>query len=114
MDKMKSICVLLFPLLAHVTWAQNWPQWRGLHRDGHVQEFSVPAAWPDSLKLIWKIEAGAGLSSPVVAGGKVYLITREGDDEIVSSYRLADGSKIWQQRYTSPFIPNAQAVSTRH
>ncbi|MGH7494488.1 MAG: PQQ-binding-like beta-propeller repeat protein [bacterium] len=114
MNKIQSISGILSLLLVHVSWAQDWPQWRGLHRDGRVQEFSVPAAWPDSLKLVWKIEAGAGLSSPVVADGKVYLITREGDDEIVSSYRLADGGRIWQQRYASPFVPNAQAMSTRH
>lgn len=113
MNKIRSIIGILCILLVQTSSTQTWPQWRGPHRDGHVREFSAPATWPDSLKLAWKIEAGAGLSSPVVADGKVYLITREGDDEIVSSYRLTDGSRIWQQRYTSPFIPNAQAVITR-
>ncbi len=64
--------------------AQDWPQWRGPQRDGHVQEFSAPAKWPDSLKLVWKVATGAGLSSPVVAEGKIYLMTRAGDDKIVS------------------------------
>jgi outer membrane protein assembly factor BamB len=95
-------------------WPQDWPQWRGLQRDGHVQKFSAPAKWPDSLKQVWKVEVGAGLSSPVIANGKIYLLTRDGDDEIVSCYRLADGGRIWQQRYTSPFIPNVQAVITRY
>jgi outer membrane protein assembly factor BamB len=113
MNKIRSIIGILCILLVQTSSTQTWPQWRGLQRDGHVREFSAPATWPDSLKLVWKIEAGAGLSSPVVADGKIYLITREGDDEIVSSYRLADGTRVWQQRYTSPFIPNAQAVITR-
>jgi outer membrane protein assembly factor BamB len=94
--------------------AQDWPQWRGPQRDGHVQKFSAPAKWPDSLKQVWKVEVGAGLASPVVAAGKIYLLTRDGDDEIVSCYRLTDGSRVWQQRYTSPFIPNVQAVITRY
>jgi len=37
--------------LVHSLFAQEWPQWRGPHRDGHVEQFSVPAKWPDSLKL---------------------------------------------------------------
>ena len=112
--RLQSLSLLLLFLATAPLGAQDWPQWRGVHRDGHVQGFSAPAKWPDSLKLVWKIEAGAGLASPLVSEGKIYLITRAGDDEIISCYRLADGGRIWQQRYTSPFIPNAQAVITRY
>ncbi len=112
--KTRLCSAMLFVLFTQYLWAQDWPQWRGPHRDGHVQEFSAPAMWPDSLKLVWKIAAGAGLASPLVSEGKIYLITREGEEETVSCYRLGDGSRIWQQRYTSPFIPNAQAVISRY
>jgi len=102
-----TIIFVLMVLLQNLQ-SQDWPQWRGPDRDGHVAKFSAPTKWPDSLKQVWKIEVGAGLASPVVAAGKIYVLTREGDDEIVSCYRLADGNRIWQQRYTSPFIPNVQ------
>ena len=85
-------------LFTQNVWSQDWPQWRGPDRDGHLKAFAAPATWPDSLKKIWRIEAGAGLASPVVAEGKIYLHTRDGDDELVSCYRLSDGSRIWQQR----------------
>jgi len=113
-NNLLSSSVVVVLLGASILSAQDWPQWRGPQRDGHVPKFSTPAKWPDSLKQVWKVEVGAGLASPVVAGGKIYLLTRERDDEIVSCYRLGDGSRVWQQRYTSPFIPNVQAVITRY
>lgn len=94
--------------------SQEWTQWRGFKRDGHIKTFTVPATWPDSLKPVWRIEAGAGLSSPVVADEKIYLLTRDGDDEVVSCYQLKNGSRLWQQRYAARFIPNPQAIRPDH
>ncbi|MGH7457201.1 MAG: PQQ-binding-like beta-propeller repeat protein, partial [bacterium] len=111
--KMRLIIVSVLMLLTQSLWSQEWPQWRGPERDGHLKAFSAPATWPDSLKKVWSIETGAGLSSPVVSDGKIYLLTRDGDDEVVSCYQIADGRRIWQQRYATPFIPNPQAVITR-
>lgn len=110
-----KICLTIVGLLlvAQNLWSQDWPQWRGPDRDGHLNAFTAPTKWPDSLKSIWRVEVGAGLSSPVVADDKIYLLTRDGDDEVVSCYRLADGSRVWQQRYSTPFIPNPQATIPR-
>lgn len=105
------LAIGLFP--CQTLFSQNWPQWRGPGRDGHVTEFSAPKTWPEKLQSIWSVEVGAGLSSPVVVGGNIFLLTRDGNDEVVSCYALKDGSRIWQQRYTTPFIPNPQATSPR-
>lgn len=93
--------------------AQSWPQWRGPLRDGHVKNFSPPPILPDSLQRVWRIAVGAGLSSPVIAEGHVFLHTREGEVEVVSCYDLANGAGIWQQSYQAPFVPNVQAVIPR-
>jgi len=111
--KVNLLSLFVLALLTQNLRAQDWPQWRGPNRDGHVEKFSLPAAWPDSLKRVWRVEVGAGLSSPVIADGKIYLLTRNGDDEVVSCYRLTDGSRAWQQRYAAPFIPNPQTTFTR-
>ncbi len=111
---LKTILVIsTVMLLTQNVRPQDWPQWRGPNRDGHLKAFTAPTTWPDSLKKVWRIEAGAGLASPVVADGSIYLFTRDGEDEVVSCYRLADGSRVWQQRYATPFIPNPQAVIPR-
>ena len=47
---------------------QDWLQWRGANRDGTIRDFKAPAAWPESLKLKWRVEVGGGFSSPLVAG----------------------------------------------
>ena len=61
--------------------SQDWPQWRGPNRDGAVQGVSVPKKWPKALKEEWKVAVGEGYSSPVVVGGKVYVFTRQKEDE---------------------------------
>jgi outer membrane protein assembly factor BamB len=95
------------------TVAGDWTQWRGDARDGVAGHFSAPKDWPESLRKVWSIDAGAGIASPVVAGGKIWLLTREGDDEVVTSYDARDGSRIWRKTYPARFIPNSQATSPR-
>ncbi len=109
-SKLSMLSLAVMVWFAQTVLAQNWTQWRGANRDGHVAAFFEPSAWPDSLKSIWRIDAGAGLSSPVAANGKIFLLTRDGEDEVVSCYLLADGSRIWQQRYPASFIANPQAI----
>ena len=42
-------------LLASVTHAENWPQWRGPNRNGAVAHFQEPTSWPETLKLLEKL-----------------------------------------------------------
>jgi outer membrane protein assembly factor BamB len=94
-----------------VVWAQDWPQWRGLNRDGISGAFSESKTWPEKLKLKWKVNVGEGHSSPVVAGGRIYLHTRQGDREVVSCLRTETGQVIWQEGYAAPYTVNPAAAS---
>jgi outer membrane protein assembly factor BamB len=55
------------------------------------------------LKRQWKVEVGLGHSSPVVADDHVFVISRQGDQEVVRSLRLSDGREIWSRNYRAPF-----------
>jgi outer membrane protein assembly factor BamB len=88
----------------------DWAQWRGAGRDGVVRSFPAPAAWPKELTRKWKVAAGGGYSSPVVAGNRVFLHTREGEQEVVTSYELATGKIVWAKSYPAPFSKNQYAV----
>jgi len=56
--------------------AQDWPAFRGPDGQGHSTEQRVPLEWDESRNVAWKTPlAGLGWSSPVVAGGKVWLTT---------------------------------------
>jgi len=99
-----------FFAVAVVGSAQDWPQWRGPNRDGIAGAFPDAKVWPEKLKLKWKVNVGEGHSSPVVAGGKIYLHTRQGDREVVSCLRTETGQVIWQEGYPAPYTVNPAAA----
>jgi outer membrane protein assembly factor BamB len=91
--------------------AADWPQWRGPHRDGIAIGFPEPKAWPEKLTLKWKVTVGEGHSSPVVADGKIYIHTRQGDREVLTALRPENGRTIWQEGYDAPYKMNPAATS---
>lgn len=107
----RTNCALAAALVfAGLASAEDWPQWRGPNRDGVIKSFSEPKAWPEKLNLKWKVTVGEGHSSPVVAGGSIFLHTRQGDREVVSALRSDNGQIIWQQGYSAPYTMNPAAV----
>jgi outer membrane protein assembly factor BamB len=105
MKRANFILSLLFVFFIFNTiglYSQDWPQWRGESRDSKVTGFKVPSAWPAELKQEWKITVGTGDATPVISSGKVYLNTRQGDNEVVLCLNAADGKELWKQVYPSP------------
>ena len=102
---------LALAVLALSAPGEDWPQWRGPHRDGVAIGFVEPKAWPEKLTLKWKIAVGGGHSSPVVADGKIYIHTRQEDREVVTALRPENGQTIWQQSYDAPYKMNSAATS---
>ncbi|MGE3309107.1 MAG: PQQ-binding-like beta-propeller repeat protein [Limisphaerales bacterium] len=81
--------------------SDDWPQWRGPHRDGHSQEKGLFQTWPaGGPKLAWKSnQAGSGYSTPSVVGDRIYLLGNDGlQDESVRALGLKDGAPIWSTR----------------
>lgn len=83
--------------------AEQWPQWRGLKRDGQAAAFSPPTTWPRELNKVWQVEVGLGHSSPVVSGGRVFIFSRQDDNEVLACLNLVDGKQHWQQSYQAPY-----------
>jgi outer membrane protein assembly factor BamB len=88
----------------------DWPQWRGPNRDGRTTTFSEPAQWPETLTRRWQIGVGTGHASPVLAGGRIYLHTRQQENEVVSAIDAATGRIVWQDRYPAPYRMNPAAT----
>ncbi len=64
-------------VLPAVSFGQEWPQFRGPGSTG-LAEKSLPVEWSGSTNLAWKIRSpGAGLSSPIVWGDKIFLTTAD-------------------------------------
>jgi outer membrane protein assembly factor BamB len=83
--------------------AADWPQWRGPDRDGTAGKLSLPARWPKDLTRKWRVTVGEGHSSPVVAGDRVFLFSREKDDEVVRCLELGSGKEVWKKSYPAPY-----------
>jgi len=84
-------------LILSSTFAQDWPQWRGPNRDGTL---SVSAAFPTDLKNLtkaWSVsDLGPSYSGPIVADGMVFTTaTVANKTEVVTAYRLEDGTRVW-------------------
>jgi outer membrane protein assembly factor BamB len=71
-----SLTVLLvsLALAAAGLAAEDWPQFRGPTGQGHSTESRLPLTWSETQNIAWKVPVpGSGWSSPVVAGGRVWL-----------------------------------------
>ena len=91
--------------------AADFPQWRGPARDGLIVGLAPRGTWPEALKPAWKTTVGAGHSSPVVVGDRVFQFSRIGDDEVVQALEVASGKSVWRQSYKAPYTMNMAATS---
>jgi len=105
-----ALSLALIILLIQTIFAQDWPQWRGANRDGVVTGFTAPKTWPDQLKQIWKAPVGVGHSSPLVIGDRVYLHSRQVENEVAAAYDLNTGKTIWQDSYPVAYTMNQVAA----
>jgi outer membrane protein assembly factor BamB len=98
----RSLGILLF--CAATASADDWPQWLGPTRDG-VSTVKV-APWKEPPKVVWQQAVGAGHSSPIVAGGRVFLHVKakDKDEEEIAAFDAKSGKELWRQAYPrAPF-----------
>jgi outer membrane protein assembly factor BamB len=89
--------------------ATDVTQWRGANRDGVVTGFTPPAAWPENLTQRWKIDIGLGYATPLVVGNRVYVFSRQGEDEVMSAIDAASGKVLWRTAYPASFEMSSAA-----
>jgi outer membrane protein assembly factor BamB len=114
MKNAKRSIALIVSGLAFITGfnagAQDWPQWRGPNRNGKAEGFKAPKTWPKELSQKWKVAVGFGDATPALAGGKLYVFSRQDADEITRCLDAATGKEEWQDKYAAPTVngPDAQ------
>jgi outer membrane protein assembly factor BamB len=91
MRRRHTISVVLFlAALQSAAAAEDWPQFRGPLGQGHSAEVGVPLEWSESKNIQWKTAVpGTGWSSPVVAGGRVWITTAVVDRSATSLRAIA-------------------------
>lgn len=96
---------LTLPLLfCAVLRAEDWPQWRGPNRDGVWGETGILQSFPaEGLAVRWRVPAGWGFASPVVAQGRVYLADSElmkpKARERLRCFDETTGNTLWTHAY---------------
>ncbi|HYN01045.1 MAG TPA: PQQ-binding-like beta-propeller repeat protein [Vicinamibacteria bacterium] len=83
--------------------AEDWPAILGPRGDGTSEErLSLP--WPaEGPKILWWKAVGEGYSSPIVAGFRLFVFDRTGDEARLSAWDASSGREIWQVRYPTRY-----------
>lgn len=83
----------------------DWPQWRGPTRSGISAETELLTAWPkEGPPVLWQQPIGEGYSSFAVAGGRVFTMTQDGEDEAVVCWDADTGEELWRFRYPCRYL----------
>ena len=95
--------LLLLTILWNISKADDWPDWRGLHRDGTWSESGIIQKFESTgAKIQWRTPIGAGYNGPTVSAGKVYIMDRREtpvEIERVICFNEKTGAKIWSYDY---------------
>jgi len=108
------ILTVALSLLFNVAEADDWPQWRGINRDGITAESSGydEGTWPP--KHQWTINPGYGASSPIIVGDLMYVMgnkkVKKKDTDTVYCLRISDlnagkslaEATVWSHSYRCP------------
>lgn len=86
----------------------DWPYWRGPEGNSISRETGLPetidAKGGKGSNLLWKSEAGAGRSTPIVMNGKLYTLVRDKpgskeEGEKVICFDAATGDVLWENAF---------------
>jgi outer membrane protein assembly factor BamB len=87
-----------------LTMAADWPQFLGPNRDGASAETGLLQTWSkDGPPVLWRKSVGEGFSGPVVAGERLILFHRVGDQEVVECLDAATGKAVWKHAYATGY-----------
>lgn len=103
MRKIAISAIIIGILLNIQVLAADWPQWRGLNRDGSWREKGVIQQFEDwQMPALWRAEIANGYSGPTVAGGRVYVtdrLTSPKEVERIHCFEAGTGDIIWSYDY---------------
>jgi outer membrane protein assembly factor BamB len=98
------VSVLSVLLLASLSYADNWPRFRGPNGEGVAADKDIPVKF--NLKsgdgVVWKIKLpGVGASSPVVWDKNLFIqcSSKDGSKRFLSCVNVADGKIVWTREF---------------
>ncbi|MEE2754450.1 MAG: PQQ-binding-like beta-propeller repeat protein [Candidatus Latescibacterota bacterium] len=97
------IALYAFFIVAGAASAGDWVHWRGPAQNGVSLEIDLVTSWSlEGENLLWR-SAFTGRSTPIVLGGRVYVIGRTGKDvteqELVACFDGESGKLLWEHKF---------------
>ena len=93
-------CFLLLGLSALAVgpvWGNDWPQYRGPDRQGTVPESGLLEAWEDGQpRIVWRRAIGTGYSAVAAAGGRLFTMDADTEEEAVFALNVETGETLWR------------------
>lgn len=82
----------------------DWNSLLGPTHDMHSPETRLLQAFgPGEPRLVWEMQKGDGYAAPAVAGGRVVLFHRIGDEAVVDCLDAADGRRYWRSAHPTAY-----------
>ena len=99
-----AVATLLLALLAAAAAeGAEWPQWGGPERTFEAPGPAIAHPWPEAgPSVAWRRPLGEGYSGIAVAGGVLYTLYREGDQEVVVALEARSGEERWRHTIQAP------------
>ncbi|NLX59731.1 MAG: PQQ-binding-like beta-propeller repeat protein [Phycisphaerae bacterium] len=93
-----GVLVAALAMAAGAARADDWPQFRGIKRDGISREKDLMNRWPEGgPKKLWDADVGTGFASVAIADGKVYAAGVKDRKLVVTALNEKDGKQVWQK-----------------
>ncbi len=75
----------------------QWPQFRGVNGAGIGAGPTYPVEFSPTTNVAWKTPVPFGQSSPVIAGGRLYVTARTGEQLFTFALDPQTGKQLWQR-----------------
>ncbi len=78
-----------------VTADEDWPRFRGPNGTGASQTTGLPTEFGPEKNLVWKVDSGAGTSSPIMANDRLFFTSFAGEERLVHCLDPTTGQMLW-------------------
>src|SRR5215475_681112 len=91
-----AVCVLVCTAAVAAD-GPDWPQFRGPGALGVAEKDKPPIKLGPDTNVLWKVPAPSGMSSPVIAGNRIFLTAFDGSKLFTLAYDRATGQELWRK-----------------
>src|SRR5262249_21446897 len=113
MTRASWIIVAAAGVLSNFAGAAEWPQFRGPSSSG-IGDGKPPVEFGPSQNVLWKTAVGSGLSSPIIAKGRVFLTEFDRTTKQLATLCLdqASGRILWRRTVVPAEIEKVHDINS--